>query len=290
MLREAPVKQGEGQYVRANGADIHYVEAGTGEPLLLLHGGLVSTNPLWAGAPVAYVSHMETFAQHFRVIAPDTRGHGKTVNAGGGSIPPAQPADDVAALIDALGLDRPLICGFSDGGHTATIVGMRYPGMVRAIVNDAGYDPFNPQAPTFTMTRQMLGGSPTATRADPVAAERWFDSSDETRAMFALLKADHDGAQGPGYWKTLLAEVFDRWMQPSGYTFDDFATLAAPTLILVGDRDHFCSSEEAVVAYRKLPAGELAIVPGTGHVISPLKVRISIDFLLRHTEPRSGPA
>jgi pimeloyl-ACP methyl ester carboxylesterase len=290
MIREAPIMQGEGRYVRANGADIYYVEAGTGEPLLLLHGGLVSTNPLWAGAPVAYVSHLETFAKHFRVIAPDTRGHGKTVNAGGGPIPPTQPADDVAALIDALGLDRPMICGFSDGGVTATIVGLRHPSLVRAIVNDAGYDPFNAQAPIFTMTRQLIGGSPTATRADPVAAERWFDSSDELRAMFALMKADHDGAQGPGYWKTLLAELFDRWTQGPGYTFDDFAKLSVPTLILVGDRDHFCSPEEAVVAYRKLPAGQLAIVPGAGHVISPLKVQISIDFLLRHAASRSGVA
>jgi pimeloyl-ACP methyl ester carboxylesterase len=140
------------------------------------------------------------------------------------------------------------------------------------------------------MTRQLLGGSPTATRADPVAAERWFDSSDEMRAIFALMKADHDGAQGPGYWKTLLAEVFDRWTQSPGYTFDDFATLAAPTLILVGDRDYFCSPEEAVVAYRKLPAGELAIVPGAGHVISAQKVQLSIDFLRRHAATPSGAA
>jgi pimeloyl-ACP methyl ester carboxylesterase len=170
MIREAPIKRSEGRYVRANGTDIYRVEAGTGEPLLPLHGGLVSTNLLWVGAPVAYVSYMETFAQHFRVIAPDTRGHGKTVNAGGGSIPYTQLADDVVALIDALGLDRPLICGFSDGGHTATIVGIRHPGAVRAIVNDAGYDLFNPHAPSMTMSRQVFGGSPDATRADPDAA------------------------------------------------------------------------------------------------------------------------
>jgi pimeloyl-ACP methyl ester carboxylesterase len=274
---------GEGRYVRANGTDIYYVEAGQGEPLLLLHGGVVSTSPVWAGVPVAWVSHMPTLARHFRVIAPDARGYGRTVNRSDGPILYAQLADDIVALIGALGLERPLICGFSDGGITATIVALRHQGAVRAIVNDAGYDFFNPHAPSFAMMRQLLGGSPTATRADPAAARRFFDSSEQMRTLFALMQADHDGAQGSGYWKTLLAETFDRCTQSPGYTFDDLRQISAPTLILAGDRDEFCSVEEGVIAYRQLPAGELAIVPGTGHWISPLKVQLAIDFLCRHS-------
>src|SRR5919112_1039555 len=77
---QATTPIGEGHYVRANDTDIYYVEAGAGEPLLLLHGGLVSTSPVWDGSPVAWVSHMAAFARHFRVIAPDLRGHGRTVN------------------------------------------------------------------------------------------------------------------------------------------------------------------------------------------------------------------
>ena len=106
---------------------------------------LMSTSPVWDGFPGAWVSHMATFAQHFRVIAPDIRGYGRTINAGGGSICCSTFADDIVALIDALGLEQPMLCGFSDGGMTATIVGMQHPGLVRAIVNDAGYDVFNPQ-------------------------------------------------------------------------------------------------------------------------------------------------
>ena len=50
----------EGQYVRANGIDIHYLDQGEGEPLVLLHGGMVSTNLIWAGVPVAYASSMKS--------------------------------------------------------------------------------------------------------------------------------------------------------------------------------------------------------------------------------------
>ena len=137
------VRQHQGRCVHANGIDIHYVEAGEGEPLLLLDNAMVSTNPIWASLPFAYASFMGTLAGHFRVIAPDTRGSGQTIHPGG-PISSALLADDVIALIDALNLDRPLICGFSDGGETATLAGIRHPGSVRAIVNHGGYDLFNP--------------------------------------------------------------------------------------------------------------------------------------------------
>lgn len=157
--------------VHANGTDIYYVEAGEGEPLLLLDNAMVSTNPAWAAIPFAYASFLGTLAERFRVIAPDTRGSGKSVHPGG-PITAALLADDVAALIQALNLDRPLICGFSDGGETATLVGIRHPGSVRAIVNHGGYDLFNPDphAPAIAMTRQMLGGSAGRPRRTPRSA------------------------------------------------------------------------------------------------------------------------
>jgi pimeloyl-ACP methyl ester carboxylesterase len=262
--------------VHANGIDIHYVEAGAGEPLLLLDNAMVSTNPVWAPIPFAYASFLETLARHFRVIAPDTRGSGKTDHPGG-PIPSALLADDVAALIDALNLDRPLICGFSDGGETATLVGIRHPGSVRAIVNHGGYDLFNPDphAPAIAMTRQMLGDSANATQADPeVSASR----SPELRAMFEVMKTDHDSAQGAGHWKTVIARTFDRITQPHGYTVENLKAISVPTLILIGDRDPFCTIEEGAAAYRALPAGALAVLPDTGHLITPAAVRATIAF------------
>ena len=272
--------QREGRYVHANGIDIHYVEAGAGEPLLLLDNAMVSTNPVWASLPFAYASFTGTLAEHFRVIAPDARGSGKSVHSGGPITYPLL-ANDVAALIEALKLDQPLICGFSDGGETATIVGIRHPGSVRAIVNHAGYDLFNPDphAPAIAMTRQMLGGSANATHADP---ELSAGRAEELRAMFELMKSDHDNAQGAGHWKTVVAQTFDRIAQPHGYILDDLRTITVPTLVLTGDRDPFCTVEEGAAAYRALQAGELAVVPNTGHLITPAAVQAIIDFFQRH--------
>jgi 3-oxoadipate enol-lactonase len=285
MSLEGSAAQSEGRYVHANGIDIYYVEAGQGEPLLLLHGGVVSTSRVWAGHSWAWVSHMDKLAEHFRVIAPETRGFGRTAHPGG-SIPYTQTADDVVGLIEALGLDQPLICGFSDGGHTATIVGIRDPGSVRAIVNYAGYDLFNPQALSMTMLRQNLGGSPEATHADPDALERAADSSEQMRVMLGMIKEDHDGAQGPGYWKTHFAEIFDRLTQSPGYVIEDLGKITASTLILTGDRDEFCSVEEGVAAYRMVQQGELAVLPNHGHFISQSVVQVIIEFLERHQHTR----
>jgi pimeloyl-ACP methyl ester carboxylesterase len=267
--------------VPANGIDIHYLEAGHGEPLVLLHGGMVSTNPIWAPTPVSYSAHMEHLAERFRVIAPDTRGCARTRHSGG-TVTFDLLADDVLALIDAVGLDRPLIAGFSDGAITATIVGLRSPHSVRAIVNDAGYDFFNPQAPSFTIMRQILGGSPHATEADPDAAAAGFARSPEMQAMFELLKADQDGAQGEGYWREYLRLAFHRTTRSPGYTFENLGDIATPTMILVGDCDQFCTAEEAVTAYRALKHGELAVLPDTGHIITPAAIASTINFLERH--------
>ena len=280
MAVQEELAQSEGRSVHANGIDINYVEAGDGEPLVLLHGGMVSTNPIWAGVPVAYASHMAALAKHFHVIAPDTRGAGRTVHAEG-TVTFDLLADDVLALIDALQLDRPLIGGFSEGGITATVVAIRRPGSVRAVVNHAGYDVFNPDAPTFAMMRQMLGGSPDAAQADPDAAARFFSQSAEMQGAFELMKADEDGGQGAGHWREYLELAFHRTTKPPGYTLEDLRTIAAPSLIIVGDRDEFCSVEEGVAAYRALPEGELAVVPNTGHLITPAVVELSIEFLER---------
>ena len=276
----------QGQSVHANGIDIHYLDQGNGDPLVLLHGGVVSTNPIWTGVPVAYATHMDTLAEHFRVIAPDTRGCGKTVHSGG-PITFDLLADDVAALIDTLDLERPLIAGFSEGGITATVLAIRHSDAVRAIVNHAGFDAFDPDAPTIAMMRQILGGSPDATEPDPDAAARGFEASEQMRAMFELMKRDQDDGQGEGHWREYLRLSWDRTTQLPGYTYADLAQITAPTLILTGDRDEFCTVEQAVATYRQLPEGELAILPGHGHYIPPSAIQTTVEFLTRRLATHS---
>src|SRR5437868_2970878 len=95
------VETAHGQYATANGLNIYYEEHGTGHPLLLLQGGF-DTHEIWR-------SQLPAWAPHFRVITPDSRGLGRTDHPGG-AISYELMAKDVLALIQTLGIEKPLIC------------------------------------------------------------------------------------------------------------------------------------------------------------------------------------
>jgi pimeloyl-ACP methyl ester carboxylesterase len=125
VSQEEVISPQPGHYVNANGLDVYYEEVDAGAPLILLHGGTV-TSARWQ-------PQLPAFARHFRVITPDSRGHGRTNNPAG-VLSYRLMADDMAALVQALGLDAPLICGYSDGGQIALEIGMRYPDLAAALV------------------------------------------------------------------------------------------------------------------------------------------------------------
>jgi pimeloyl-ACP methyl ester carboxylesterase len=125
---------------RANGIDIASRDTGDGPPLVLLHGALASTGPAWSGSPAAHVDHLGALGERFRVIAPDTRGSGATVHPGGSATFDVL-AQDVIALIEVLGLERPSLAGFSEGGATATLMALARPDLVGALANHAGFSP-----------------------------------------------------------------------------------------------------------------------------------------------------
>src|SRR5690349_20935881 len=278
------------QRIPANDTEIAYREVGHGRPLVLLHGGLVSASEAFAATPITYAGHLERLAQTFRVIAPDTRAAGGTRHPGG----PASATllcDDVAALIQALGLERPLVAGFSEGGLTALLLGIRHPDAAGAIVSDAGFDVLNPDAPAFAMLHQMLGaGDPD--EADPATVQVAFSQDPQMAQLLGVLEAEITERQDADAWPVYLRSTIGRWSRWPGYGYADLARITAPVMIMVGDRDHFCSAEEATLAFRHLAAGELAVLPGTGHIITPTKVELMVDFLHRATSspPEPTPA
>src|ERR1044071_6780544 len=115
----------QGHYIQANGLNMYYEECGSGKPLILLHGGTV-TSQMWR-------PFLSSLVPHFRIITPDGRAHGNTNNPTGKLSYPLM-ADDIVALIQALNLTQPLVFGYSDGGQIALEIGMHYPGVTAALV------------------------------------------------------------------------------------------------------------------------------------------------------------
>ncbi len=255
-----------GQCVQANGLNIYYQECGNGRPLILLHGGTVTLS-MWQ-------PYMPLFAQHFRVITPDSRGHGRTNNPTG-KFSYRLMAEDVVAFVQALNLARPLICGYSDGGQIALEFGMGYPGLAAALVVGAAWYKFSE---TYLNALRGFGfEGPGAVNIEQMQQTQpeWVE----------ILKTQHPRADDPEYWQTLLTQISTMWWAPLDYTAQDFQKIAEPTLILMGDRDGMIPVEQAVEMYQRVPNAELAILPGATHMsaITDLSMNIVLDFLLRHS-------
>ena len=255
--------QGVGHVVHANDLDIYYEEYGEGPPLLILHGG------------TGTISHDPAFGAHFRVIAPNMRGHGRTANPTG-LFSYALLADDVVALIAALGLVRPLIAGYSDGGNTALRLGMTHPDVARALVLGGTWHRLS--STYIEGMQQMLG-----LVGDDVPD---VEQLAQTHPGFvSYWQETHAALGGPEYWKTLLRQMWPMWMTPPNDTEVDFHRIIAPTLVLIGDRDETVTLEDAVALYRLIPGAELGILPAASHLLEgrgDLYAELAIDFLIRN--------
>jgi len=259
-----------GKYIDANGLGVYYEVFGEGEPLLLIHGG-TATSRSWA-------SHLPAFTEHFRVFTPDSRGHGRTDNPTG-ELDYRVMADDVAAVVSVLGLQRPLVLGYSDGGQIALELGIRYPGLARALV--LGGTQFRFSQAYLEAVRTLLGIAE-GEEVDPETLER------EQPDWVVYLHEAHGHVYGSGYWKTFVRQIASLWLTPLRYTSEDLAAVTDPVLVLVGDRDEGALPEEAVELFRLLPNEELAVAPASDHGFIETKAdlfdELALDFLVRYRE------
>jgi pimeloyl-ACP methyl ester carboxylesterase len=268
----APVAVTEG-YAEANGLRIYYREAGEGPPLILVHGGLATGEVMWSPRIVA-----ELAAGH-RVLIPDSRGHGRTDNPAG-RMRYDQMADDVAAFSAALGLERPVVIGYSDGAQVALEIGLRHPELAVAMV--IGGVVTRPVEGYLQALREM--GFPEPGAVDLPQVEQAMGD------FYATLRTSHEHARGDEDFRRYLAEISALWYSVPDYTDAQLAGIGVPSLVIVGDRDGV-SVEESLRLYRLLPRGELAVVPNADHGAGDRKVfwAAVADFLSRHV-PRAPDA
>ncbi len=118
-----------GEYVSVNGLSTYYEVHGEGEPLLLMHGGFCTVEVLAA--------LRAELSQHYRVYAPERRGHGRTADFEG-PYNYERMAEDTIGYMEVLGLQSAHLVGFSDGANTALVVAIQRPDLVRTIVSMGG--------------------------------------------------------------------------------------------------------------------------------------------------------
>jgi pimeloyl-ACP methyl ester carboxylesterase len=239
-----------GKYAEVNGIKLYYEVHGSGAPLVLLHGGL--------GAIEMFGEVLTLLAQSWQVIAVDLQAHGRTADIDR-PISLEAMADDVAALIQHLGLGKTDIMGYSMGGGTAMQVAIRHPEVVRKLVVVSA--PFK-RSGWHNGDEMGVGMGPEAAEAmkpTPMyqlysqVAPRIEDWSRLVTKMGEMMRRDYDWGQ-------------------------DVAALTHPVLIVVGDAD-LVRASHAVRFFELLGGGkqdggwdgsgmsksQLAILPGITH-------------------------
>src|SRR5262249_15603027 len=114
-----------GAYLDAGGVHTYYEDRGTGDPLILLHGGMCTAETFDGQAPV--------LAEHYRVLVPERRGHGRTPDVDG-PITYEVMAQDTIAFIEAAGTGPAHLVGWSDGAIVGVLVALERPDLVRKLV------------------------------------------------------------------------------------------------------------------------------------------------------------
>ena len=251
-------KSQTGKFVNANGIHMYYESYGRGIPLIFLHGAM-GTSQVWK-------PYVPILSNDFNIILPDVRGHGKTENPGK-KIDLRLMADDIAALIDALKLDKPFLCGWSMGGDIGLDIAMRYPDCVsRLIVGGI----------TLRITETAIASLKVMGLEGPGQIN--FEQAEKTFPQLTnQWKKDH--VQSPLHWKELLTEVSFEMINPTLPAEDDLKKITMPTLIVWGDRDQFLPVEDAVALYRLIPNAQLAVVPNADHFVTRTKVMLFAEFV-----------
>jgi pimeloyl-ACP methyl ester carboxylesterase len=224
--------------IDVNGFEMYFEDRGSGQALLLLHGGM------GIGADWRLVFPADP--EGYRVIVPDLRGHGRSTNPSG-MFTFRQCAHDVLTLVDHLGVHLFKAIGMSMGAKTLLHVATARPAAVSAmvLVSGAPYFPAPLRSAAAQFTRQAFDRLPEAQRASLRA--RHVHGDDQIVALYEMTR----------HFATSYHDL--------AFTPPQLGTITARTLIVHGDRDPFYPVELAVEMFRAIPDAALCVVPHSGH-------------------------
>jgi pimeloyl-ACP methyl ester carboxylesterase len=242
-----------GAYVDAAGVRTYYEDEGSGEPLLLLHGGMVTIE--------TWENQRGPLAERYHVYLPERRGHGRSPDVAGPTGYELMAAD-TAAFMQALDIESAHLVGWSDGGNVALELALARPELVRKTV--------------------LIG-----------AAAHVDGSSDDSREWVNSLAVDslptflsepysRLSPDGPEHLPVVAEKTITMWRTQPAHAMSELAAITSPTLILIGDNDGV-TIEHAAQMLRAIPKAQLAVIPGADHGVMfdkpEIVNKLILDFL-----------
>jgi pimeloyl-ACP methyl ester carboxylesterase len=244
-------------YIDVNGVRMWYDDRGDGDPVVLLHGGFTDSRD--------FSGNLDTLVNRFRILLPERRGHGRTADVAG-PITVEVMAQDTIAFLDKVIGGRVGLVGYSAGAIVALWVAVRRPDLVDRLVVVSGA--FHP---------------------DGVILRPTADAPPPAPLVAAYAEVSPDGAD---HFPVLVAKIVRGLAEEHGLAPTELGVITCPTLVMAADDDNV-TMEHTLVLYRSLPDAQLAIIPGTSHLLlhekPELCTRLVTDFLTAEPTPTLMP-
>ena len=238
-------------YAQVNGQKLYYEDTGGSAPAVIFSHGLLMDQSMFAPQVAA-------LKDRYRCISWDERGHGRTA---GDTLPPFSyydSADDLAALLKHLGIDKAVLAGMSQGGYLSLRCALTHPQIVRALILiDTQAMPEDPsKMPGY---KQMMDIWAAQGLPDPIA-----DTIEQI-----ILGQNWPGSAGwKAKWRTWKGVNLLQCFQTLA-TRDDISPrlgqIKVPALVVHGDLDMAISLDRGKAMTEGLPQAELAVIKGGGH-------------------------
>lgn len=224
-----------GHYVQAGDAKIYYEVYGTGEPFVVLHGGVY-------GSTYEMFQFIDSLRKNYQVIVISTRGHGKSEM---GNIPVTyeQRANDVMAVINDVTKNSVNMLGFSDGAYTGYKVASMYPASVKKLIAMGAGE----QVPGL---RKVVLDTAEAFGLDSLYWKQQLSLMPQPERL-------------QEYWTKNLAPFYNQMVASK----ELFANITCPVLVMSGERDLNAPLATVIAAYQMIPNSQLGIIPNAPHPV-----------------------
>lgn len=245
-------------YAAVNGQELYYedtgetvAEPGRLAPTLIFSHGLLMDHTMFA-------PQIEALRHRYRCIAWDERGHGRTAGTECKPFSYYDSADDLAALLKFLGVERAILVGMSQGGYLSLRAALRHPAVVRALV---------------LIDTQALPEDPAKMPGYEALLKDWAANglSEQTASIIEQIILGQ-GWAGAAAWKEKWSTVQPHNLMQSFHTLgsrddisDQLHRIKVPALVIHGEADVAITPDRAKAMAAELPDARIALIPGAGH-------------------------
>ncbi len=241
------------EYVDINDIKIYYAKFGVGEPVFLLHGGMADYT--------SWFFQIKELAKHFQIIAPDTRAHGRTTDS---DKPLSYDllASDISQLMKKLGIKKASFIGWSDGGCTSLVLGLKYPELVnKLVIYETPYNISNFHPEVFEE----------------------FDNVDPNNLPkdYKFIKRAYEKvAANPDNWLKLVKKEMDLARREPNFTLDQLKNIERPTLIIFGGEEQLFPVKVGQEMANAMLNARLEVIPGGTHLVHMEKPKLFNQLII----------